>query len=108
MAKQRKMSHIGTDAGEYARRRMASDPELAAGVLAELGKLQLARQVKQLRESRHLSQAELAAKVGTKQPAIARLESGRGIPRLDFLQRIADALGARLDVRLSAAHRQHG
>lgn len=97
--------HIGEDAGEYVRRRMAHDPSLEAGVLAELGKLQLARQVKKLREASHLSQADLAAKVGTKQPAIARIESGRGVPRLDFLQRIADALGARLDVRLAPAHR---
>jgi ribosome-binding protein aMBF1 (putative translation factor) len=107
MAKRTKASHVGADAGDYIRRRLAKDRELEAGVLAELAKLQLARQVKKLRESRHLSQADLAAKVGTKQPAIARIESGRGVPRLDFLQRIADALGARLDVRLAPAHR-HG
>lgn len=80
---------------------MAKDPVLAKGVRTEFDKLQLARQVKNLREARHLSQADLAAKVGTKQPAIARIESGRGMPRLDFLQRIADALGARLDVKLA-------
>lgn len=107
MAKRKKVPHAGEDAGDYIRRRMAKDPELEAGVLAELGKLRLARQVKKLREARHLSQADLAAKVGTKQPAIARIESGRGVPRLDFLQRIASALGARLDVRLAPAHR-HG
>src|SRR5271165_6127840 len=98
MAKRKKVPRVGEDAGEYIRRRMAKDPALQAGVLAELGKLELARQVKTLRELRRLSQADLAAKVGTKQPAIARIESGRGVPRLDFLQRIADALGARLDV----------
>ena len=105
MAKRRRSSHIGGDAADYVRRRVAKDPELAAGVQAELAKLQLARQVKTLREAKHLSQADLAAKVGTKQPAIARIESGRGVPRLEFLQRIADALGARLDVRLAPAHR---
>jgi ribosome-binding protein aMBF1 (putative translation factor) len=105
MAKRKRTSHIGDDAAEYVRRRMAKDPKLATGVRAEFDKLQLARQVKDLREARHLSQADLAAKVGTKQPAIARIESGRGIPRLDFLQRIADALGARLDVRLATGER---
>ncbi len=60
-----------------------------------------------LREARHLSPADLAAKGGTQQPAIARIESGRALPRQDFLQRIADALGARLDVRLAPA-RRHG
>ena len=105
MAKRKRTSHIGDDAAEYVRRRMVKDPKLATGVRAEFDKLQLARQVKDLREARHLSQADLAAKVGTKQPAIARIESGRGIPRLDFLQRIADALGARLDVRLATGER---
>lgn len=105
MAKSKRSPHVGADAGDYVRRRMAKDPELATGVRAELDKLRLARQVKALREARRLSQADLAAKVGTKQPAIARIESGRGIPRLDFLQRIADALGARLDVKLAPAHR---
>jgi hypothetical protein len=28
------------------------------------------------------------------------------VPQLDFLQRLADALGARLDVKLIPAHRQ--
>jgi transcriptional regulator with XRE-family HTH domain len=46
-----------------------------------------------------LSQAELAERAGTKQPAIARLESGRVVPRLELLQKIADALGMRLEVR---------
>jgi ribosome-binding protein aMBF1 (putative translation factor) len=105
MARRKQTAHVGGDAADYVRRRMAKDPGLATGVRAEFDKLQLARQVKNLREARHLSQADLAAKVGTKQPAIARIESGRGVPRLDFLQRIADALGARLDVKLALAHR---
>jgi ribosome-binding protein aMBF1 (putative translation factor) len=96
---------IGGDVGAYIRRRMAADPRLAAGVMKEFNKLQLARQVKALREARNLSQAELAARVGTKQPAIARIESGHGVPRLDFLHKVAVALGGRLDVKLVAHHR---
>ena len=55
MAKRRRSSHIGGDAADYVRRRVAKDPELAAGVQAELAKLQLARQVKILREAKHLT-----------------------------------------------------
>jgi transcriptional regulator with XRE-family HTH domain len=84
---------------------MVADPLLAAAVTEEFDKLQLARQLKTLRESRKLSQAELATMVGTQQPAIARIESGRGVPRLDFLHRVAVALGGRLDVRLVVPHR---
>lgn len=43
-----------------------------------------------------LTQGELARKLGTKQSAIARLESGNFNPTLEFLQKIADALGTRL------------
>jgi len=43
-----------------------------------------------------LSQAKLAKKVGTKQPAIARIESGGMIPSLEMLQKIAKATKGRL------------
>ena len=48
---------------------------------------------------RKISQTQLAARVGTKQAAIARLESGRVVPKLDLFDRVARALGKRLDVR---------
>jgi transcriptional regulator with XRE-family HTH domain len=46
-----------------------------------------------------ISQAELAAKVGTSQSAIARLEQGGGNPTLDSIARVAFALG--FEVKLS-------
>jgi transcriptional regulator with XRE-family HTH domain len=36
--------------------------------------------------------------VGTHQPSIARLENGSSIPSLSFLDRIAKALDARIEV----------
>ncbi len=48
-----------------------------------------------------LTQAELARKVGTKQSAIARLESGNSNPTVAFLEKIAKALDAKLIVALS-------
>ncbi|MCB9703283.1 MAG: helix-turn-helix transcriptional regulator [Myxococcales bacterium] len=59
-------------------------------------KLTVARQVRALRESRNVTQQELAERVGTKQPSIARLESGRVVPRLDLLLKIAIALDSEL------------
>ena len=47
-----------------------------------------------------LSQKELAVKIGTKQSAISRLESGRSNPSLAFLQKIAKALNSHLEVSL--------
>lgn len=53
-----------------------------------------------LRVHQGLSQKQLAERVGTRQPAIARLESlDYGRASLSMLKRIAKALGARLVVR---------
>lgn len=54
----------------------------------------IAKQVIQLRLEAKLTQKELAAKVGTSQPAIARLESGayKNLS-LSFLNKVGKALG---------------
>ena len=49
-----------------------------------------------------LSQADLAARTGLSQPAVARLEAGDIEPRLSTLLRIARALGVDLLVALEA------
>lgn len=62
---------------------------------------QIAQDVYDLRTQQNLSQAELAERVGTKQPRISVLESAAGAPpTLTLLLRVATALGARLVVRL--------
>lgn len=47
-----------------------------------------------------LSQTEVAARMGTSQSAVARLESGDVDVRLSTLERYAAALGIRLEFRL--------
>ena len=61
--------------------------------------LEPAYQIARLRILRGLTQEQLADLVGTKQPSIARLESGSAEPRLSFLRKVAGALDARLEVR---------
>ena len=61
---------------------------------------QIAGQVADRRKERGLSQADLAALVGTTQSSIARLESGGRPPRIDTLLRIANALEADLHIEL--------
>ena len=53
------------------------------------------------RIERGLSQKELARKIGTKQSAISRLESGTYNPSLSFLQKVGEALGTKLKISLS-------
>jgi len=43
-----------------------------------------------------LTQKQLARKMGTTQPVVARLESGRSRPSMRTLERLADATGSRL------------
>lgn len=57
-------------------------------------------QVARLRLLRGLTQAQLAEMVGTQQPSIARLENGSSIPSLSFLNKIAEALNAKIEFRL--------
>lgn len=54
---------------------------------------ELGERVRHLREERGLSQRELAEKIGSTQPAIARLEAGGVAPSIQTLERIAAALG---------------
>ena len=52
------------------------------------------------RTERGLSQEELARKIGTKQSAISRLESGNYNPSLAFLRKVTKALDTRLKVEI--------
>lgn len=65
----------------------------------------LAERVRNAREKLGVTQAELAARIGSTQPAVARLEAGGVNPSLDTLSRIADALGFELVVDFRVARR---
>lgn len=60
---------------------------------------ELGRQVRELRESVGISQRELAARMGTTQSVIARLEAGGSKPSLSTLERVAEAVGKTVEVR---------
>ena len=51
------------------------------------------------RVKKHMTQEQLAKKIGTKQSAIARIESGNANPSIGFLQKLADALGKKLVIQ---------
>jgi ribosome-binding protein aMBF1 (putative translation factor) len=51
-----------------------------------------------------LTQMELARKMGTTQPVVARMEGGRTQPSLRTLQRLAAATGSRLTIRFEPRH----
>jgi ribosome-binding protein aMBF1 (putative translation factor) len=104
---------------EMARRRLAGEPSLQSepgihgghAVQSEQGE-QLARMaeergrlVRELagqRQAAGLSQTEVAARMGTSQSAVARLESGTGDVRASTLERYAAAVGGQITWKLGS------
>lgn len=84
---------------EQVKAELLANPEVRAAYDA----LEPAYQIARLRIEAGLTQAQLAELVGTKQPSIARLERGQTQPSVEFLSRIAAALGMRLEMRFVPA-----
>ena len=77
------------------------DAEMRHMIAEESVNAQVAQIICEARTAAGLTQKELAALIGSKQPVIARLEDADYDARsISLLQRIAAALGKRLDIRL--------
>lgn len=83
--------------------RSLEDPEVKREYDALEQEFAIASELIRARARAGLSQAELAARMGTSQSAIARLESGQTLPSTKTLLRFAEATGSKVEVRLSAA-----
>jgi len=96
-----------TDAVELLRRRYVDgDPDRLASLEEERVHAKVARQIYGLRKQAGLSQAELAERIGTTQSAVSRLEDADYEGHsLSMLRRVADALGASVEVDLGEAGR---
>jgi predicted nucleotidyltransferase/DNA-binding XRE family transcriptional regulator len=66
--------------------------------------MNVAATVQRARTRAGLSQADLARKVGTSQPALARYETGAALPTLPTLERLLRGCGQRLELRTSDAN----
>lgn len=58
----------------------------------------LIRAILEQRARKGITQKQLAEKVGTKQSAIARFESGRANPTLAFVKKLSEALDLKLTI----------
>jgi len=63
-----------------------------------LRRLDVPRLLREARELAGLSQAELATRIGSHQPAVSRWERGREAPRLETIAAILEACGFEADV----------
>ena len=79
---------------------LLKDPEVKTEYDALEPRYQAIRQIIQARNDLHITQAELAKRIGTSKSNISRLESGNYNPSLDMLTKIAKALGKNLEVQL--------
>ena len=66
-------------------------------------RLAVVLQIRWLREDRGMTQTDIARRAGVSQQAIAKLEDPDGNPTLATLEKVAGALGLRVDVTLTAA-----
>jgi ribosome-binding protein aMBF1 (putative translation factor) len=95
-----------TDAVEILIRRLGDTPELRSQIQAERLNLRVAQMIHDARAKAGLTQKQLADLIGTKQQVIARLEDAEYDGHsLSMLQRIAAALGRRLDVSMTPVRR---
>jgi transcriptional regulator with XRE-family HTH domain len=90
------MSPISETSFEGWKSEPSKDPEYVAAAV----ELEPGYQIARLRIQQGLSQAQLAEKVGIRQSSIAKIEGGNYVPGLAILRRIAEALDARIEIRV--------
>ncbi len=81
---------------EDLKKEMLKDPKAREAYKRAEAKYAVIKAILDARYKKGVTQAELAKKMGTKQSAIARLESGSYNPTIEFLNKLADALDKNL------------
>ncbi len=67
-------------------------------IAAKVEELRIIVALNQLREELNMSQTELAAAMGVKQPTVAKIEQPDNDPRLSTLKRYVTALGGEVSI----------
>ena len=85
-------------------RKILKQPDVKAKYDVQAEEFALLDELLKARSQAGLTQAEVAARMGTKTPAVARLEAGGGSrrrsPSVATLRKYAQAVGCRLEIRL--------
>lgn len=84
---------------EELEKKWMKDPEFVKIAAKDEAGYQLARSLINARTKKNLTQVQIAKKAKTDQATISRLESGVSKPSISLLQKVANALGARLSIR---------
>ena len=84
-----------------ARRIISSNPEVKQELINNEAEYEIIREIIQVRKDKNLTQKDLSTMIGTHQSNISHLESGNYNPSLEFLNKIARALGKHLEIKLN-------
>ena len=84
---------------EEHKKELMKDPEFVRAYQELQPEFAIIRKIIEARVKDGITQKKLAKRMGTKQSAISRLESGNANPSLSFLGRLARALDSRLEIR---------
>ena len=88
----RKMSEVKED--------LLKDEEFRVEFVELDDEFALASQLIEARKKAHLTQDEVAKRMGTTQSVVARLESGHPLPSLRSLKRYAQAVNGKVEIRV--------
>ncbi|VAX21228.1 hypothetical protein MNBD_NITROSPINAE03-1230 [hydrothermal vent metagenome] len=82
------------------KKKWLKDPKIKTEYSSLKSEFQIAEEIIKARARVHMTQAELAKKIGTKAPAISRLESpGYGRASISALKKVANALNCELKIK---------
>lgn len=90
-----------SDLKKYIAARKAKDRDFAKGYDECYERFKLGEMLRQARERAGLTQEELARRLCTQKTAISRIENHAEDIKLSTLERVATALGKRLEVRIA-------
>jgi len=90
-----------SDLKKYINKRKKRDKKFAEGYDEGYEQFKIGVMLRQARESAGLTQEELARRLKTKKTAISRIENHAEDIKLSTLERVATALGKRLQVNIA-------
>ena len=85
---------------EEAMKRLLADPETRAAYEELAPEYEVAEQLIRARLESGMSQKELAAKIGTRQSNISRMEGGQQNVSIGMLKKVAKGLGKKVHVTI--------
>jgi len=100
MKKEQKKSIKDMTSYSDLRKKWMKDPKFKKAYNDLEPEFVIVRAMIKMRLKNKMSQKDLAKKLGTKQPAIARFESGAYNPTLSFLKKLSTALGGKLEIKI--------